>query len=343
MPRGYRSIVFATVGWLALCGAQPPAKQAQGGNSAQQATPAPKSALAPSPTPTANPSPKFTGYPGYDPDPCYHAEDHDAADLCAQWRAAMAAEKAAHEARRATQWSIVATILSVLGFIALIVTLIQSAIALRRGRDANLLLMKENARTTRRAIAGAADTAEALKAARKSASAAQTLAANDRAWVCFEQVLIASIQDTKLEGVGWVKETAGFWIEWKNSGRSPALLKAISQTYRIIPAGEQPPIIDHVENRIEGATATGPGISLQSQLMVLNKEDFAKVQSRKFVIFIYCRVEYHDTFSIQIPENIRISECGMIATYIGGQRLNPDGTEMSPYNTGTAGHQNTCT
>ena len=96
MPRGYRLLVIAL--GLILCGAKPPQEHNQSQPTAQ---PAEEAAAEP-----------YAPYSGYAPDPCYQAKSHDTADLCAQWRAAIAAEKAAHEARRATNWSIIATLLS---------------------------------------------------------------------------------------------------------------------------------------------------------------------------------------------------------------------------------------
>ena len=119
-------VLLVIFGWLLLCSTQPPQEQTHGGNRTQQATPATQLTSTPTPTVSVEPSPKFTPYPGYNPDPCYEAKDHDAADLCAQWRAAVAAEKTAHEARRATVWAIVATILSGLSFFAVALALIQT-------------------------------------------------------------------------------------------------------------------------------------------------------------------------------------------------------------------------
>jgi len=98
---GYRFVFFAIIGWLALCGAR-------------EATPSARPVASPVPISAPSPGSKFTAYPGYDPDPCYRMADHDAADLCAQWRASIAAEKSAHEARRSATWSIIATFLSAL-------------------------------------------------------------------------------------------------------------------------------------------------------------------------------------------------------------------------------------
>lgn len=115
---GHWRYVLAAFGWLILCGAQPPQKQTSGPASTQQAAPMPNPWPAPIPTALPKPPPKFAPYPGFDPDPCYKAQDYDAANLCAQWRSAVAAEKAALEARRSSNWSIVAAFLSAISLTA---------------------------------------------------------------------------------------------------------------------------------------------------------------------------------------------------------------------------------
>ena len=76
MLKGYRGIVCALIG-LALSGAAPPKKEAV----TQQAV----SRL----STTASSLPDSTPYP----DRCYSDKNHGTADLCAQWRATIAAEK----------------------------------------------------------------------------------------------------------------------------------------------------------------------------------------------------------------------------------------------------------
>lgn len=71
---------------------------------------------------------KFAAYPDLNASACYKAQNHDTADLCAQWRAAIAAEKAAESAREAVFWTIIGTLLSSVGLAALIVTI-------RQGRE----------------------------------------------------------------------------------------------------------------------------------------------------------------------------------------------------------------
>jgi hypothetical protein len=121
MLRGYRHFVFALVGWLILSAAnQPPQQQANSANANQ-----------------VQPEPSYAPYGPLSEDPCYRSKSHDTADLCAQWRAAFAAEKTAHEARRATDWAIAASAISALALAGLFLSLRQTNKALELARESN--------------------------------------------------------------------------------------------------------------------------------------------------------------------------------------------------------------
>lgn len=111
-------IVALFAAFLLLGASNPPSEQ-------------PEQAKAQQAKPSALSTPKYAPYSNWRDEACYNAKDHDSADLCAQWRAAAAAEKAAAESERATTWSVIATILSGLALGALVVTLIQTERSLR--------------------------------------------------------------------------------------------------------------------------------------------------------------------------------------------------------------------
>nr|GLK21708.1 hypothetical protein GCM10017606_25350 [Microbacterium terregens] len=111
-------------------------------------------------------------------DACYRAEDHDTADLCAQWRAALAAEKAAHEARRATNWTIGATLASILAIAGLIITIWQTHGALSEARRGNRYALLAEKRARREAREGAQGTADAIAVAQRNADAVIASAAH---------------------------------------------------------------------------------------------------------------------------------------------------------------------
>lgn len=159
MLSGYRSIVVAL--GLILAGAQQPTEQAKdGGGGAQQQHATSSQATTPTPTP----EPTYRPYPNRHADACYQAKDHDAADLCAQWRAAIAAEKAVHEAGRATTWAIVAAFLSFITVAGLIYSIWQTNGALREARKGNKIAQEANARATRQAIENSKESRKATEA-----------------------------------------------------------------------------------------------------------------------------------------------------------------------------------
>lgn len=69
--------------------------------------------------------------------PCANPRGHDEADLCAQWRAAVAAEQAAWAGVWSMRFTVAGAIFSALGLLALISTLRQGRRALARARKAN--------------------------------------------------------------------------------------------------------------------------------------------------------------------------------------------------------------
>ena len=177
MLRGYRLYVLAL--GLILAGAQQPSKSTQGAGGTYQAQVSPGASAAP----TETTQPPYRPYPDYNPDPCYQAKNHDSADLCAQWRAAIAAEKAAHESRRATNWGIAATFLSFATLFGLIVTILQTQGALGEARKGNRIAQRSNARATRHATHNLEETREATRAMKEANDITRT---EKRAWVSIE-------------------------------------------------------------------------------------------------------------------------------------------------------------
>lgn len=126
MPKGYRHIVI-TVAGLLLCGtAQPNEQRTNAQNSGQL-------------QPTFAPIPDNTPYPDKYADSCYNAKSHDSADLCAQWRAAIAAEKAVNSAWWGNVIGGVGAALSIISLAFVLVALKQTEKSLAAAREANLI------------------------------------------------------------------------------------------------------------------------------------------------------------------------------------------------------------
>ncbi len=84
----------------------------------------------------ADDSDDFKAYTDKHSDNCYDNGDHDVADLCAQWRAALAAEDSARWSKASIYVSVFGTLVSALGLIFLIKSLRQTDIALEQAKIA---------------------------------------------------------------------------------------------------------------------------------------------------------------------------------------------------------------
>lgn len=161
-----QGIILAIV-WLFLTAANQPIQQAET-NTAQGHSLAKTSSTDATVNVSVSP---YKAYPDPFADACYNVNDHEAADLCAQWRSMLSSEKSAKEAQRATNWAIVAAFLSAASFIGLIWTIWQTYSSLGEARSGNRLAMKANARATRQSLASSKDTARAIDVAERNAAA----------------------------------------------------------------------------------------------------------------------------------------------------------------------------
>jgi hypothetical protein len=125
MPRGYLCVIVVLVGWLILAASNPPNERRPQVQPNGHSAPASE----PGPSPTAKP---YAPYPGVNDPRCYQASNHDSADLCAQWRAAFATEKAANAT---TSANLISGAGAALSFISIVLV----CIALGQTRKANKL------------------------------------------------------------------------------------------------------------------------------------------------------------------------------------------------------------
>ena len=117
--------VLVAVAGLALAGAAPTKEDGVSKDAAAQ--------VGPPAAPTLN----YAPHPNVKADNCYQAKDHDAADLCAQWRAALAAEKSANFTWWGNLIGGAAALFSAASVILVIFALRQTEKSLKAARDAN--------------------------------------------------------------------------------------------------------------------------------------------------------------------------------------------------------------
>ncbi len=297
MHGSYRRIVLAAVGWLILAGADYPAEQRERTEASAKAGPSQASIAATTPTPT--PTATYTPYPHRYAESCYTAPDHDTADLCAQWRAAIAAEKAAQEAGRATTWAAVATILSAIGVGGLIYTIWQTQGALGEARRSNLIAQRANARSTRQAIAGAEDTKKAIAVAKRSADAAKELAKIADRTARQQLRAYVAIGRIKVKGIE-IGETPRVNVSVANKGQTPAIVKRFVLALGVASSDfAKDPALPDVED-IDGTKAQIGGgqtmLSVCEMLGALNEADRNRLLDKTDVLYIWGYCIYADIF-----------------------------------------------
>jgi len=92
---------------------------------------------------------KFAAYPHADSNKCYGAKSHDAADLCAQWRAAIAAERSAVSASWSNWLALIGAIASFAGLLVLLRSIKQTERAIEAAGEANKIAARDAENQTR--------------------------------------------------------------------------------------------------------------------------------------------------------------------------------------------------
>lgn len=291
MVKTLRLIIIAFAG-LALAGTQYPSKQPSGGGSAKKEQAAPTDTSPPSPLP----EPTYSPYNGYNPDPCYNAKNHDSADLCAQWRAALAAEKAAHESRRATNWSIAATAFSAITIIGLIITLCQANKALgeaRRGNRLNLLFEKRSRTESRRS---AIEQAEALAIAARNADSAQNLVEISKDNAKRQLRAYITLQEVDFKPSGIIAGPFILQIIWKNTGNTPAVDVVCRTKFQIFEIESELEFDNFDRFPIIGPAARGPNQEIWGGEITISSDNYSSVGRGEQRMAIIGYVAYQDVF-----------------------------------------------
>jgi hypothetical protein len=182
--------------------------------------------------------------------------------------------------------------------VALVFNLIQTERALGQARRGNRLNAKQNARSTRRAIAGAAETQSALAAADRTAVAAERSAKLDRAWMTAGELVATIIRDEGAEKIQVMQK-------WQNTGRSPAI-KLVCATRFMMPVVGTGPI--HVARDDPGDVPrfiVGAGQHAYGTVCIVGREMTAGILARTHDLHFYNWVEYSDVFD---PHIVRRTE-----------------------------------
>ncbi|HEX7694696.1 MAG TPA: hypothetical protein VF409_09415 [Sphingomonas sp.] len=281
MPRGYRYLVFAIVGGLALfaigAGAERAAIWADGPavypGYRESADDAQKRLPALSITQALKAA--------KDQQPCRQPQSLDASALCAQWRAADAAE-------RASRWAWWQLLLSTVGVAGLGITLWFNLEAWRQAR--------ESEDDTDRAIAAAQKSADA--ASTQAALAATAYEALERPYI-FVDVIADEIEGDmeNAYSVSCYKGKFAISIEYviKNFGKTPAVITEISTAYAIWP--DMPPDYRYASNFTSSdliLEAGGVRKDVCRSDLEYDREAFECLRDCETFAFFVGRVDYSD-------------------------------------------------
>lgn len=299
MFRGYRHYIIAAFGCLAFAGtsswSQPP-----GTERISSPPPAPKEQASgatnnakPSPQPLAvtiieTPEQRVTADRAQ-----AESRQHDARDLDAQIKAANAAEKQVFPS-----W--MGGILSFIGTVLLIWTLLE--------------------------------TRKSANAARDAADYAREALWSNRAWVCSAGVDHGKVAEFIETGE---KDCYAIVVKWKNCGITPALNVDAFRDFKIFPADGALPTFP-VRESTEQNTTVGPGDTFAVNTVFLGTQDTADFRDRKVKIAIYSIIRYRDVFS----KVVRKSECCIIAEHNGGKMVQANGMTVENVGFAPSGPQN---
>ncbi|MEQ8481847.1 MAG: hypothetical protein RIC18_14410 [Hoeflea sp.] len=178
----------------------------------------------------------------------------------------------------------------------------------------------------------------ATKAAVEASDAARDALGAERAWIANNTITRAFLTNAVIDDV-LEPEAFGFLLEWKNFGRSPAILREIISHHRITAPDEPVPEFIMPETSFTPRTSLiAPGVGFQSGIQAIRYSEYTQLQERKQRLYIYGRVRYSDTFN---PELVRETQFCAELQFNGVEE--GDGEERPRTFLNPVGPQNTAT
>lgn len=331
MLKSYRCLILAALVFLIMNGANLPGDRAQAARNAERVSSAAPNVQPPHAT-ASDPAPKFVAYSAYNPDPCYNADSHDAADLCAQWRAALAAEASSHEARRSTTWSIIAAALSLMTVGGLIFSLSQTHGALREARRGNRLAVHSERRSRREAGERARETEQALITATRNADTA------DKQVVISEMMARRELRAYVLLERSWVEidkdGIATIILHFVNGGNTPAVNMEIFGALEVVFSGTPPPENAGVSDFSgqESKFSISPKCGRDKPMRLPSLQYTRDIQTGVVDLYVWGEARYEDVFGIRHWSKFLLFAGGVYGLPEGhGLRVSARGNEEDAY------------
>ncbi len=312
MSRSNWRVVLAAVGFLTLCAAAPKGQHASREQQQYQRN------IAESLN-SIDASLKEATKPDVASEPCRDGKDHRESDLCAQWKAADAAQSAAN-----ATW-----LFGVFGTMIGGLTLAAAWAAAKWAK-------KAAQHTEEGAI-------EARKAADAAIASIEHAKSGERAWLCFDSPSWGRAQNItrEIDGgrVQFIKNGFQVTAEWKNFGPTPATQVTAYRTALVIKPSDPLPSFPMPESDGGVSAVVGPEAKIECNTFFLDDEETRAFIARDVVVALYSRVLYRDIFS---PHKLRTSEACMLVRYQGGH-TDENGIAHDMVAIYPAGPQNTVT
>lgn len=231
--------------------------------------------------------------------PCRGNEEDRRSDLCAQWKAADAAERGAN-------WTANGFWIQLGGLIVGAITMFAAIAAALFAKDASYQAKR------------AADSSDDMaQEARKSTSAAVSAAQGDRAWVLPAGLDHGPFQNGTLDGKA-VSNGFAFVPKFKNFGSSPALEVSASRHFQICQRGVRPPSFPARPEEPGGLMA--PHQDFNTKMVVLDDAETTAFRAGQTIVYINVQISYLD-----IHGQKRTSDFTYGAEHGGGMKGDPSG------------------
>jgi len=226
--------------------------------------------------------------------PCLGNEEDRRSDLCAQWKAADAAERGAN-------WTANGFWIQLGGLIVGTITMFAAIAAALFAKDASYQAKR------------AADSSDDMtQEARKSTLAAVSAAQGDRAWILPTGLDYGPFQNGTLDGKV-VGNGFAFVPKFKNFGNSPALEVSASRHFEIRQRGMKPPAFPFRPEELGGLMP--PHQDFSTKMVVLDDAETRAFRAGQTIVYINVQTSYLD-----IHGHKRTSEFTYSAEHRGGMK-----------------------
>ncbi|MBM6576326.1 hypothetical protein KCP91_08070 [Microvirga sp. SRT01] len=233
--------------------------------------------------------------------PCKAGQDNRASDLCAQWKAADAAELSAVWTRNTFWVGLLGSVIAFVTLMAAVAAALYAKAASAEAARSNRLTMLENRRIRREAYEAADRNERSLRAAEGSAEASRlqnklskdALVLTERAYITQSKHMVTSRVSPEGEIVA-----IDLSVHWTNEGNTPAIDTASNLNWRLWPEPlhKDFDFPEVVKDRYGIRSVVGPTMFRPSYSVELFRDTLIAIANGSLFFYVWGWMEYHDVF-----------------------------------------------